>query len=137
VRSEQGAPGNSGEARRTTRKAILVVDDEPAIADLIVDVLEGEDYDVDVTHACDGDAALALMTGRRFDLVMSDVMHPGPDGYHVVAAAAALGIPTILMSASPARWQPAGTVVLDKPFDLDALLSTVDALTSAGRRASP
>jgi CheY-like chemotaxis protein len=60
------------------RPQILVVDDEPIIAQLIVDMLSVEGYDVDT--APDGMAALELISRRAYDLILSDLRMPVLDG---------------------------------------------------------
>jgi CheY-like chemotaxis protein len=61
-----------------SRPQILVVDDEPIIAQLIMDMLTVDGYDVDI--APDGLAALELIGGRAYDLILSDLRMPGLDG---------------------------------------------------------
>lgn len=61
-----------------SRPQILVVDDEPFIAQLIVDMLTVDGYDVDT--APDGLAALERIGGRAYDLILSDLRMPGLDG---------------------------------------------------------
>jgi two-component system NtrC family sensor kinase len=61
-----------------SRPRILVVDDEPIIAQLIVDMLTVDGYDVDT--APDGLAALERIGGRTYDLILSDLRMPGLDG---------------------------------------------------------
>ena len=53
---------------------ILVVDDEPAIRELIVAVLEDEGYEA--IGACSGNRALELNPSERLDLVQMDIMNP-------------------------------------------------------------
>lgn len=60
------------------RPKILVVDDEPIIAQLITDVLSGDGYDVDV--ASDGLIALEHIDRDAYDLILSDLRMPGLDG---------------------------------------------------------
>ena len=62
-------------------KTLLVVDDDPALRELLHDVLLKDGYQVIV--AASGDAAIAAAAARRFDGVLLDVMMPGTDGYHV------------------------------------------------------
>ena len=62
---------------------VLVVDDEPDIRDLLRGVLEFEGYEVD--EAADGDEALAAVADDPPDVVLLDVMMPGPDGFEVLA----------------------------------------------------
>ena len=61
---------------------ILVVDDEPAILDLVTTILERQGYAVVEAH--DGDEALSILRERVPDLVLLDVMMPGQDGFEVL-----------------------------------------------------
>ena len=64
-----------------TMKTILVVDDEPKIAQLARDYLEHAGFEVLI--AGDGPAALAAVRQRRPDLVVLDLGLPGLDGLDV------------------------------------------------------
>ena len=57
---------------------VLLVDDEPAIADWLRIVLEGEGYDVGV--AGDAVSAIGQMTERDFSLALVDLVLPDGDG---------------------------------------------------------
>ena len=57
---------------------ILVVDDEPAIRELIQDILQDEGYQV--TTAEDGTAARQCLTDRLPQLVLLDIWMPDVDG---------------------------------------------------------
>ncbi len=61
--------------------AVLVVDDDPRIRDLLRLYLERDGCRV--SEAPDGASALSMADGRRFDLVLLDVMLPGMDGFEV------------------------------------------------------
>ena len=61
--------------------AILVVDDDPNIRDVLRLYLERERYRV--SEAVDGPGAVQLAADGRFDLVLLDVMLPGYDGMEV------------------------------------------------------
>ncbi|WP_143479301.1 response regulator, partial [Pseudomonas aeruginosa] len=60
---------------------ILVVDDDPAIAEMIGIILRGEGYDP--LFAADGKAAIDSFRGERPDLVLLDLMLPGMSGLEV------------------------------------------------------
>ena len=60
---------------------ILVVDDEPAIADAVADRLRSDGYEVAVVH--DGLAAVAYCEATPPDLMVLDLMLPGLDGVEV------------------------------------------------------
>ena len=64
------------------KSRILLVDDEPAIADWLRIVLEGEGYDVGV--AADSVSALGQMTEREFSLALVDLVLPDGDGLQLL-----------------------------------------------------
>jgi len=108
---------------------ILVVDDDPAIAESLRDVLADEGYEVVV--AADGRQALALMSPRPA-LMLIDLMMPELDGWELFdelrRTAPLADIPICVLSALPSHAPPNANAVLQKPVDLEALLSTVARL---------
>ena len=60
---------------------ILVVDDEPALCLFVAEVLEG--YGYTVLRAANAEDALACLAVEKIDLVISDVLMPGMDGYQL------------------------------------------------------
>jgi CheY-like chemotaxis protein len=73
---------------RPDHPTILVVDDDPDVRDYAETVLAGCGYDV--LTASDGDGALALLrSGRRIDLLFTDIVMPGLDGFEVARRAVA------------------------------------------------
>jgi len=113
---------------------ILVVDDTPANVKLLGDLLEVKGYAV--TTAADGRAALELLKARKFDLVLLDVMMPGPDGFEVCERMRKDGttreIPVIFLTAlddtiDKVRAFSAGAVdFVTKPFRAEELLARVN-----------
>jgi two-component system response regulator ResD len=65
-----------------TRRSVLVVDDEPTIAEVVARYLDRAGYNTAIAH--DGDQALACADRRRPDLVVLDLMLPGVDGLEVM-----------------------------------------------------
>ena len=63
------------------KQRILVVEDEPAIREGLIDVLVYHGYDVDVAES--GSVGLTKALSGQFDLVLLDIMLPGIDGYTV------------------------------------------------------
>lgn len=60
---------------------VLVVDDDPALAEMLTIVLRNEGFEVD---SCgNGNDALAAYRDRKPDVVLLDVMLPGRDGIQV------------------------------------------------------
>ena len=112
---------------------ILVVEDEDHLAYGIKFNLEAEGYRV--TAVGDGQAALGLLSEAQppVDLVVLDLMLPGMSGYAVCEAIRAAGnpLPVVMLTArilveDRIRGFDAGTdVYLQKPFDLEELLSIV------------
>ncbi|MFF3325531.1 response regulator transcription factor [Streptomyces sp. NPDC002889] len=80
--------------------SILVVDDDPTVAEVVTGYLERAGFTVD--RAADGPQALRLAAGHRPDLVVLDLMLPGMDGLEVCRRlrAAELGpVPVIMLTA--------------------------------------
>ncbi|NBW97133.1 MAG: DNA-binding response regulator [Planctomycetia bacterium] len=125
---------------------ILVVEDEEHLAIGIKFNLEAEGFSV-VTVG-DGQAALDLLTAAEppIDLVVLDLMLPGMSGYAVCEAIRDRGsdVPVVMLTARTLvedriRGFDAGTdVYLQKPFDLDELISIVrNLLARRGRGTRP
>jgi CheY-like chemotaxis protein len=125
-------------------KKILVVDDEEIIRVAVRDVLSKHGSEVEIAR--DGDEALAMISQRSYDLVISDIRMPGHDGYQIFAAVKDMhpDCPVIFMtgfgydpSHSIIRARQEGlAAVLYKPFKVDQLLSDVRAALSGGTEAS-
>jgi two-component system response regulator ResD len=129
----------------TTR--ILVVDDEPVVADVVERYLSREGFRVSV--AADGDAALLAYTGVRPHLVILDIMLPGIDGLEVCRRMRATGeTPIIMLTARGdemdriAGFELGADDYLAKPFSPRELVARVKAVLrrsgmSAGESAAP
>lgn len=77
---------------------ILVVEDEPAIADGIAINLQCAGYSCSVFG--DGyEAAVALRTDHSYDLALLDIMLPGLDGFALLPHVQKYGIPVIYLTA--------------------------------------
>ncbi|HST42101.1 MAG TPA: response regulator transcription factor [Conexibacter sp.] len=64
------------------RASVLVVDDEPTIAEIVARYLDRAGYDTRV--AGDGPTALSAVADRSPDLIVLDLMLPGIDGLEVM-----------------------------------------------------
>jgi DNA-binding response OmpR family regulator len=60
------------------RTRVLLVDDDPLISELVLDVLEMEGYEVDT--APNGLDALDKLQNQRYDLIVTDLHMPKLDG---------------------------------------------------------
>jgi DNA-binding response OmpR family regulator len=78
---------------------ILVVDDDPTVAEVVAGYLDRAGFLVD--RAADGPAALARAAARRPDLVVLDRMLPGMDGLEVCRRIRADGgpVPVVMLTA--------------------------------------
>lgn len=109
---------------------ILICDDDAAICELLVQVLEMEGYQAECGSGASG---LAAALSHEPHLILLDVMMPDIDGLalkeelnrHPQTAA----IPVILMTAlrNPQKWFASLGAInyLVKPFDLDYMLKMV------------
>jgi two-component system alkaline phosphatase synthesis response regulator PhoP len=122
------------------RRRILLVEDEPGLVLTLGDRLRREGFEVTVAH--DGHTALALGHGQRFDLIVLDIMLPGPDGFEVCAGLRRSDSRTPILMLT-ARGAVADRVrglrlgaddYLQKPFEMSELLARIHALL---RRAAP
>lgn len=115
-------------------KRILLVEDNADLADGLRYNLELEGYAV--THAERGDTAIDLALADPPDLVILDLMIPGPDGFRVLQTLRGQGVdaPVIILSAKGEEADKVRGFRLDadqyvtKPFRLLELLARVEAL---------
>ena len=75
--SEQATERDS-ELPGDTSSVILVVDDEPDIAELLEEILSLDGHQTDIAKS--GNAALSCLNERRYDLILSDLNMPDLDG---------------------------------------------------------
>ena len=90
----------SGSAVEETEgmQSILVVDDDPTVAEVVTGYLERAGFSVD--RAADGPQALELAAGRPPALVVLDLMLPGMDGLEVCRRLRAEApVPVIMLTA--------------------------------------
>jgi HD-like signal output (HDOD) protein len=64
---------------------ILVVDDEQNVLDGLRNLLRGRRHEWDMSFACGGEAALALLEKNAFDVVVTDMRMPRLDGAALLA----------------------------------------------------
>ena len=113
---------------------ILVVEDEPKVAQFIERGLSEDQFAVDVV--ADGAGALLRVRATNYDLLILDVMLPDIDGFRVCQQVRTLGLktPVLMLSArSLVDDRVQGLDVgaddyLTKPFDFSELRARVRAL---------
>lgn len=111
---------------------ILIVDDEPEIANLIEVYLRNDGYRV--LKADDGEKALTMLAEEHVRLVILDLMLPGLDGLEVCRRIRQESdLPIIMLSAKGADWDKimglstGADDYLAKPFNPLELLARVKA----------
>jgi DNA-binding response OmpR family regulator len=110
--------------------SILIVDDEPMIRELIVEILSDQGY---VAYSAPNDAdALATIACDQPALLLVDLGKPGTSGAGLIAQLRSAGLatlPMVVMTTAPATAAglliPGSIECLAKPFDLDDLLACV------------
>lgn len=113
---------------------VLVVEDEKSLNDITCMYLRDAGYEV--TGCLNANAGYNAMYGKLFDLVISDIMMPGIDGYEFAATVRSLdaNIPIMFMTARDdiaSKKRGFHTGIDDyivKPVDLDELVLRVEAL---------
>jgi DNA-binding response OmpR family regulator len=115
-------------------KKILAVDDDPDILDILVEVLSESGYQVDgVGSVEEGEKILQQQLPH---LVLLDLHLPGKTGRYLAqkikSTAETSHIPVVLFSSHHELEMAAESVkadsFLEKPFDLDELVSTITSL---------
>jgi signal transduction histidine kinase/HAMP domain-containing protein len=116
-------------------RKVLIVDDEPDVAELIADQLAP--LDVECTLAGGGEEAMRRLSEERFDAVTLDILMPGMDGFEVLRRIRSdpelRSTPIVFVSVFSRRGELAGEWVVDKPIDADDLRNVLAAAVRAGR----
>jgi two-component system copper resistance phosphate regulon response regulator CusR len=119
---------------------LLVVEDEPKVAEAVRDVLAAEQYDVLV--ASTGDEGFSRATSERFDAIVLDVMLPRRDGLDVLTSLRDRGdtTPVLILTAKDTvddrvlGLDSGADDYLVKPFAFTELVARVRALLRRGRK---
>jgi CheY-like chemotaxis protein len=118
----------------TTRKNVLLVDDEPAVLTSIGLMLETAGYQAQT--ASSGAEALAALKKTPFDLLIVDNHMPGMSGLELANTAKSHWptLPILMFTGYPPS-EPVECLdlILTKPSGMSRLLATVGQLLSADR----
>ena len=120
---------------------LLVVDDEPFLREAVAASLRFLGFEV--TAAGTGTDALRLARDRPFDLLILDVMLPGPDGFEIVRRLRRDGnrVPVIFLTAKDSQDDKVtgltlgGDDYMTKPFGLEELAARVRTVLRRTRPA--
>ena len=110
-------------------ESVLVVEDDAALREALVDTLRAAD--LSAISAADAPGALQLLQSEEIALVISDVQMPGPNGYQLLSSIKRLrpDLPVVLMTAygtvaqAVAAMREGATDYIVKPFDAQALIA--------------
>lgn len=126
----------SSDHNGTSGGYILVIEDDPRVADLVRELLEMEGYGVRCVLS--GDAALEAIEGDRPDACILDLMMPGRDGLDVLHALRrdprTAHLPVIVLTAKADRvtvwkgWQAGCDFYITKPFRPPDLVDALERL---------
>jgi DNA-binding response OmpR family regulator len=114
------------------RPKILLVDDDPAIREMLGRLLIDEGYAV--FPAADGREALALAAATEVDLLLLDLNLPVKNGWETFEQITAENplLPIIIITARPNQLFPAlaagAGALMEKPLDFPKLLQTIRTL---------
>ncbi len=114
---------------RVEKVRLLVVDDDPPIADLVATVARYEGWETVTAHS--GEQALRLAAGFRPDIVVLDLMLPDVDGFGVLDRLRGAGttVPVVFLTARDgvadrvAGLTRGGDDYLVKPFAVEELMA--------------
>jgi signal transduction histidine kinase len=131
------APASVGAARGGR---ILIVDDEPVVLDLLVEVLGGDHH---IETAANGREGLARAVKEPFDIILLDIKMPDMTGRQMFEALVArrpemaervvFTTGDSLQEDTRRFLESVGNLVITKPFSLDAVTDVVDRLLAASR----
>jgi DNA-binding response OmpR family regulator len=120
------------------RPLVLVVEDDPALGDVMLTALKDDGLDAKLAH--DGDEAMRDVDDLSPSVMVLDLMMPKRDGFSVLRELRADGrianIPVIVvtaifgMSERLYATELGAADYVTKPFELDDLISRVRALLS-------
>ena len=115
----------------TNRTAVLVVDDDDDVREMLSLVLEAEGFEV--STAWNGQLALEQLGQFQSGVVLLDLRMPILSGWEVIEALRDDGrlrsIPIAICTSSPED-APVGFPIVPKPVDLDQMLGIIRGLAS-------
>lgn len=122
--------------------SVLVVEDNPELLSFIEKKLVGANFKV--YCASDGIKALELLADQFVDIVVSDVMMPGMDGFELLRRIKIdlnySHIPVVLLTAKTRMedklegLESGADAYIEKPFAIEYLLATIDSIISNRKR---
>ncbi len=138
-------PATSPAAGQPAPGRILVIDDDPTVAEVVAGYLTRAGHHVD--RAADGHRGLALARAHRPDLLVLDLMLPGIDGLEILrrlrAAEDGADLPVVLLTAKGSEedrvlgLELGADDYVTKPFSPRELVLRVQSVLRRSRAAGP
>jgi DNA-binding response OmpR family regulator len=121
-----------------SRAKVLIIDDEPSVADALKTILEDHGYETALAHT--GSAGLEQSAAQRFDLTITDYQLPDMSGLDVLVAmrGCAVACPVLIITAYPSPELRAAAAergaldLLSKPFLPSDILALVEQALAEG-----
>lgn len=112
---------------------ILIIEDEPAIRNVLRDILTDEDKSFKVEEATDGEEGIEMIKKKDYDLVICDIKMPKKDGLEVLQLALNINpdLPFLMISGHGDIETAVDSIkkgaydYISKPPDLNRLLNSV------------
>ena len=120
-----------------SKTRVLIIEDEPSIAESLSFILQRADFDIDT--ALDGTEALRRLRRQTYSVLILDIMLPGISGFDVLRSVrsdkALEGLPVIVLTAKgqaadrKAAEATGATAFITKPFSNAEVVERVRQLT--------
>jgi two-component system NtrC family sensor kinase len=134
-----------GPAREVAGKRVLVVDDEPMIVDLLVEILRGASFQIDT--AANGAEAARKVAKSRYDVIVSDVRMPQMNGMQMYRklletrpelAGRVLFVTGDLIDPETAEFvRKVDAPTIAKPLDIHEVVNAVKAIAERAEAPQP
>lgn len=125
--------------RREERRAVLIVDDDPAILQVLKEAVESQGCQVTCCETAE--KALQEMNGQRFDLIFLDLVLPGMSGVELLRAIKAKNERTVVAILTGYGDDPVALQAMAlgpmffirKPFGMAGIIEVLDTIMGAQR----
>lgn len=122
------------------RCAVLIVEDDDKLQELLRTLIARHCTSVDL--AADGERGIEMLRACMYDAVIVDLMLPKKNGLFVIDAIASLSYaPRVIVLLAISRYFherfPEGTLVLQKPFEIEKVADAIANLHEPHRELSP
>lgn len=115
---------------------VLLVEDDIEVREMVRDALERSGHEV--TEVSDGNAAIELYRGQPADLVITDMVMEGKNGFKVIEELKKISPEVKIIAMTgwglhilPVAYDLGAQRIFEKPFSLEELLQVVNELVGS------